>query len=74
MTINNYSTGIGFPGLLTIVFIVFKLLEKINWSWWWILSPLWIPAAIAIAILACLGMLFLVVFTVEKIKRKGNKT
>lgn len=35
--------GVGFCGLLTIVFIVLKLLGKIDWSWIWVLSPLWIP-------------------------------
>lgn len=47
---NNSSTrsgGIGFCGLLTIVFIVLKLLGKITWSWLWVLSPLWIVWAIA---------------------------
>ena len=34
--------GIGFCGLLTIAFIVLKLLGKITWSWVWVLSPLWI--------------------------------
>lgn len=33
---------IGFPGLLTIVFITLKLMKYIDWSWWWVLSPLWI--------------------------------
>lgn len=44
--------GIGFAGLLTIVFIVLKLLGKITWSWWWVLSPLWINAAVVLLILA----------------------
>ena len=39
---NNSTSGIGFTGLLTLVFIVLKLLGKITWSWWWILSPIWI--------------------------------
>ena len=39
---SSSSTGVGFTGLLTIVFIVLKLLGKITWSWWWVLSPLWI--------------------------------
>lgn len=38
----SYSGGIGFTGLLTIVFVILKLLGKIDWSWWWVLSPLWI--------------------------------
>lgn len=39
------SGGIGFCGLLTIVFITLKLTNYIAWSWWWVLSPLWIPIA-----------------------------
>ena len=35
------SSGIGFIGLLQIVFIVLKLIDKIDWSWWWVLAPLW---------------------------------
>lgn len=38
------SGGIGFAGLLTIVFIILKLCGIITWSWWWVLSPLWISA------------------------------
>lgn len=53
MTNNNTSAGggVGFLGLLTIVFIVLKLTHTINWSWWWVLAPLWIPAVLMIAIL-----------------------
>lgn len=41
----------GWFGMLTLLFIAFKLLGVISWSWWWVLSPLWLPAAIALAIL-----------------------
>lgn len=44
------SGGIGFAGLLTIVFIVLKLTGVITWSWWWVLSPIWISAIIAIVV------------------------
>jgi len=47
----NSSSGLSFSGALTIVFIVLKLLDKIDWSWWWVLSPIWISASIAISIL-----------------------
>ncbi len=46
---NNSSGGIGFAGLLTIVFIVLKLLGKIDWSWWWVLSPMWISILLVVA-------------------------
>lgn len=49
---SSSSGGIGFAGLLTIAFIVLKLTHFIDWSWWWILSPLWISAGIAIAVIA----------------------
>ena len=43
--------GIGFTGLLTIAFIVLKLCKVIEWSWLWVLSPLWISAILAIILL-----------------------
>ena len=55
---NNEKTvngGIGFVGLLTIVFITLKLCGVISWGWIWVLSPLWISAivmAILIVVLA----------------------
>lgn len=55
------SLGGGFTGLLTIVFIVLKLIGEISWSWIWVLSPLWIPwAAIAVIclILILIGLIF----------------
>lgn len=52
----NYG-GISFFGLLQIVFIVLKLIDKIDWSWWWVLAPMWIPLAIFGAFMAfCLVM------------------
>lgn len=44
------SGGIGFGGLLTIVFIVLKLTKVIDWSWWWVTCPLWIPMAIFVVL------------------------
>jgi hypothetical protein len=46
------SGGISFTGALTILFIGLKLGNVINWSWWWVLSPIWISASIVITILA----------------------
>lgn len=49
--------GVGFVGLLTIVFIVLKLLGVISWSWAWVLSPIWIDAILVIALLCVLIIL-----------------
>lgn len=57
---SSSSGGIGFVGLLTILFITLKLLGKIDWSWWWVISPIWISAGFWILIL-----LIVLVFTKE---------
>lgn len=51
-TSSSSSGGIGFCGLLAVLFIALKLTGYISWSWWWVLSPLWIGFALVIAILA----------------------
>ena len=42
------STSISILDVLQIVFIVLKLCKVINWSWWWVLSPIWITTIIAL--------------------------
>ena len=61
------SGGIGFVGLLTILFIGLKLTGYITWSWWWVLSPLWIPFVLAVLFL----LTVLVLGGTVKIKRKS---
>lgn len=48
---SNTYLGVGFSGLLTIVFIVLKLVGVINWSWVWVLSPMWINAILMCSIM-----------------------
>lgn len=50
------SGGVGFAGLLTIVFIVLKLCNVIAWKWVWVLSPLWISFGLVILILVIYGI------------------
>ena len=65
--------GIGFTGLLTIVFIVLKLTNVINWSWLWVLSPLWIEFALVIAIiLIVLCVTFLIIEPIKNRKNNGK--
>jgi len=51
---SNYASvlasafGIGFSGLLFVVFLVLKLTHVINWSWVWIFCPLWGSALITL--------------------------
>ena len=48
---------IGFLGLLTLVFIVLKLTHYIDWSWLWVLSPLWLGWLVVTAILFILALI-----------------
>jgi uncharacterized protein (DUF983 family) len=43
---SSSSSGIGFTGLLTVLFIGLKLTGHIDWSWWWVLSPIWISLSV----------------------------
>ena len=49
------SLGIGFSGLLAILFIALKLTGYITWSWLWVLAPIWIPFVIVVFILIIIG-------------------
>lgn len=52
--------GIGFSGLLTVLFIGLKLTGHITWSWWWVLSPLWIGFALFILFLVIAAVIYAV--------------
>lgn len=54
---NKSAGGIGFGGLLQIVFIVLKLCKVINWSWWWVLAPTWISLVIVVVCFILLWIL-----------------
>lgn len=47
--------------LLTVLFVGLKLTGHIAWSWWWVLSPMWIPGAAVIVFLLVLALLALAV-------------
>ena len=54
---NNSSSGLGLGSVLFIVFLVLKLTNHIDWSWWWVTSPLWIPVVL-VASVFLIGILF----------------
>jgi len=47
---------ISLVGLLTVLFVGLKLTGFIAWSWWWVLSPLWIPVIVILTVLAVIGL------------------
>lgn len=45
---NNYK--ISYLDILLVVFIILKLTGNIDWSWWWVLSPLWVVVGLSILV------------------------
>ena len=52
---SSSSGGVGFAGLLTVLFVGLKLTDYIDWSWWWVLSPIWISFLLVIVFLIIFG-------------------
>jgi hypothetical protein len=50
------SGGVGLASLLTVLLVGLKLGNVIDWSWWWVLSPLWISAGLSVLIIAILWL------------------
>jgi hypothetical protein len=71
-TTNNSGGGIGFAGALTIAFVVLKLTGVINWSWLWVLAPIWISWAIVLAILAVVGLVLLIAAMTDKSSSRSS--
>lgn len=59
---SSASGGVGPATLLTLLFVGLKLTHYIDWSWWWVLSPLWITGALALFV----GLIVCVVVAVRK--------
>lgn len=60
------SGGLGAFGLLGVVFVVLKLTGVIDWSWWWVTAPFWLPTTV---VLACVAVFLLVAFIIEMVKK-----
>jgi len=62
MSKESNTGGIGFGAVLFLIFLTLKLTNHINWSWWWIFSPFWIPLLIAVG----LGLVWLILWVKDK--------
>lgn len=67
---SSSSGGIGFTGLLTIVFITLKLTGVITWPWIWVLSPLWMVISLIIAVSLVIGL----TLTAEGARKKKKRS
>jgi len=57
MANNNTSNGIGIGTILFLIFMTLKLTGSIDWSWWWVTSPLWIPLILVVMIMGIMGLI-----------------
>jgi hypothetical protein len=75
-TKSNSSSGLSLTAVLFIVFLVLKLTGNIDWSWWWVTSPLWIPLALGLSIvfLAIVIVIVALIFgsSIDDIKEKAE--
>lgn len=53
--------------ILFIVFFVAKIFDKIDWSWWWVFSPLWIPTAFVVGVIALLLLALGIINILDKL-------
>jgi uncharacterized membrane protein YdbT with pleckstrin-like domain len=57
---NNQSRGgLGFLNILALIFITLKLTKVIDWSWWWVLSPLIAEAGIVVVVIVIVGVVLM---------------
>jgi hypothetical protein len=66
------SGGIGFFGLLGIVFIVLKLTGVIDWSWWLVLLPIYGALALLLAIVLGIGLFWVFVQAISWVIEKND--
>lgn len=77
MAKNSGGSGLSLPGVLFIIFLILKLTGNIDWSWWWVTSPLWIPILVFIGLVIIFIGVILVALafgtSMEDIKLKSKK-
>jgi len=61
----NLKVELPMLSLLGVAFVVLKLCGVIDWSWWWVTAPFWVPVALALIII----LLWIIVRAVKRKKR-----
>lgn len=64
------SSGISLTTVLFLIFLILKLTGNIDWSWWWVTSPLWIPLALVLSIMGIAFMIGFIVFNFKKLRSR----
>lgn len=67
------SGGVGFCTVLFLIFLVLKLVGVIDWSWWWVTAPLWIPFSTLVAISIVVLIVTLIISLIRYYIKKGRE-
>lgn len=67
------SGGVGFLSLLFLLFLGLKLGNVIDWSWWWVFAPLWIPVALVVVFIGIAFLVMIITTPRPKQEKKGKK-
>jgi hypothetical protein len=65
---NNFSL------ILFLIFLVLKLTKQIDWSWWWVTSPIWIAFLILFILIAISQISLLVIKIIKKLRNRNQNT
>jgi Flp pilus assembly protein TadB len=72
---SNRTIGIDvkFGGLLTVIFVALKLFGVIDWSWWWVLAPLWISVAVLVVLILLVLAVIWIIAVFHHLRNKITK-
>ena len=66
--------NISLAGILNVIvflaFFIAKIFDKIDWSWWWVFSPLWIPVSILVGAIGIFALIYFMIVVVDLITNK----
>ena len=63
---NTGNTSLSLMSVLLTIFVVLKLTDNIDWSWWWVLSPIWMPFALIIGGVSTLITSMIIYYSFKK--------
>ncbi len=60
------SGGVGLCGAAALLFTALKLTGHVDWSWWWVLAPLWVPTALIGLVCTLFAGIYLVLLVADR--------
>lgn len=61
--------GISLSTVLFLIFLVLKLTHLIDWSWWWVTSPIWVPIVVSLVVVITGLAAIMIVTLIKKLNK-----